>query len=465
MTKPDRSQPSVFLLPLIGLMLVVGLIMMARPAAAIPAFASQTGQPCTACHVGAFGPQLTPVGRAFKIGGYTQGGGEGLAASIPLSLMAIGSFTNTGSGVPDDQIQPHYAANNNFSLDQVSGFIGGRIGQHTGGLMQFTWSDVDNTSHVDNVDLRPFTTVIDLGGKELRIGTTLNNTPTVQDPYNTTFAWGFPFVLSALAPTPTANVLLAAGLGQSAIGYTVYAWYDNKAYLEAGAYSTISPWALARMGNGFGIGSTTSPAPYVRAAYEWQWGTSAAHVGALFMHADVNPAVDTFITTNANGSDHYTDYAFDASYQFMGDGTHIATVQGIYTYEQQNLKATSSGSGFGSKYNLNQIRANVSYWYQNTYGVSLGWQRTWGPTNPVLYFPASVVGSDNGKPDSNAFVIEADWVPFGKETSLWAPYMNLKLGIQYTAYTQFNGGTANYDGNGRNASNNNTLLLLAWMIF
>ena len=30
----------------------------ARPARALPSFAAQTGQPCTACHVGAFGPQL-----------------------------------------------------------------------------------------------------------------------------------------------------------------------------------------------------------------------------------------------------------------------------------------------------------------------------------------------------------------------------------------------------------------------
>ena len=51
-----------------------------RTAQAVPSFVEQTGQPCTMCHVGAFGPQLTPFGRAFKIGGYTQGGGEGWAA-------------------------------------------------------------------------------------------------------------------------------------------------------------------------------------------------------------------------------------------------------------------------------------------------------------------------------------------------------------------------------------------------
>ena len=55
-------------------------IVAVRPAHAVPAFAGQTGQPCVFCHIGAFGPQLTPAGRAFKIGGYTQTGGEGLAS-------------------------------------------------------------------------------------------------------------------------------------------------------------------------------------------------------------------------------------------------------------------------------------------------------------------------------------------------------------------------------------------------
>ena len=36
--------------------------MSAGAARAVPAFAVQTGQPCQACHVGGFGPQLTPFG-------------------------------------------------------------------------------------------------------------------------------------------------------------------------------------------------------------------------------------------------------------------------------------------------------------------------------------------------------------------------------------------------------------------
>lgn len=448
------------------LLSALGLLLPAGRARAIPSFAQQTGEACTACHVGAYGPQLTPLGRAFKIGGYTQTGGEGWAAKLPLSLMATTTFTHTAASVPGDQVAHHYAANDNPSLDQVSGFIGGRIGPYSGGLMQFTWSDVTNRSHVDNTDLRPYTRLFDLSGTELRLGTTLNNTPTVQDPYNTTFAWGFPYIASALAPAPAANPMLAGSFGGNAIGYTAYAWYDNKLYLEGGAYNTLGSWALARIGNDYTIGSTTSPAPYLRAAYEWHWGDNTAHVGALFMHADVNPSTGLpYQTTGINGANHYTDYAFDASYQLVGEGPHSVTVQGIYTHEDQNLRATAFGTGFGAKSNLEQVRANVSYWYTNTYGATLGWQKTWGPANPVLYRPAALVGSANTKPNSNAFIIEADWVPFGKTDSLWAPFMNLKLGAQYIAYTQFNGGASNYDGAGRNASDNNTFLLFAWLIF
>jgi hypothetical protein len=56
-------------------------------------------------------------------------------------------------------------------------------------------------------------------------------------------------------------------------------------------------------------------------------------------------------------------------------------------------------------------------------------------------------------------------VPFGKAESWGRPLANLKLGIQYTIYTVYNGGGQNYDGFGRNASDNNTLFLYAWLAF
>jgi hypothetical protein len=95
---------------------------------------------------------------------------------------------------------------------------------------------------------------------------------------------------------------------------------------------------------------------------------------------------------------------------------------------------------------------------------TVGWQRTWGTPNPLLYAPARVSGSANGKPNSNAFIFEADWVPFGKADSWARPWVNLKLGAQYVLYTQFNGAAKNYDGFGRNASDNNSIYLFAWLM-
>jgi hypothetical protein len=423
-----------------------------RVAEAVPSFAEQTGQPCTMCHVGSFGPQLTPFGRAFKIGGYTQDGGSGWASKVPLSAMAIGSFTNTRQ---DQPVAPqHYDVNNNYSLDQISIFVAGRVSEYNGGFVQLTYSPVNNTFHVDNTDLRPFTTDITMGKHDLRVGITINNNPTVQDPYNTTYAWGFPYISSALAPTQAAQPMLAGAFATNSLGYTAYAWLDSSLYLEVGAYTTPSGWTLARLGNDLGgQGSIAGAAPYARIAYEYQWHNQAAHVGALFMRADVNPPTGVpFQSSGVNGQDRYSDYAFDASYQFLGDGTHIVTVQGIYLHEDQQLNA----SGGGASIALNQVRANVSYWYKNTYGLTFGWQNTWGSLNPGY-------GTANGKPNSNQFIVEADWVPFGKAESWANPWVNLKVGAQYIAYTQFDGGYSNYDGNGRGAGANNTFLVFAWL--
>ena len=60
------------------------------PAQAIPSFARQTGQECAACHT-AF-PELTPFGRAFKLNGYTMGGGD--SKIPPFSMMDQATFTN-----------------------------------------------------------------------------------------------------------------------------------------------------------------------------------------------------------------------------------------------------------------------------------------------------------------------------------------------------------------------------------
>src|SRR5579871_589550 len=160
-----------------GATLALALPVATRPAQALPSYAAQTGQACAACHVGSFGPQLTPLGRAFKIGGYTQSGGEGWRAQIPFSGMGLGSFTHTDTPQPAPPTGG-YGLNDNFSLDQVSGFIAGGFGEHVGTFVQITSNNNGDTIHLDNTDLRPYTTVFNVADKDLRVGLTVNNGPT-----------------------------------------------------------------------------------------------------------------------------------------------------------------------------------------------------------------------------------------------------------------------------------------------
>ncbi|MDE2576393.1 MAG: hypothetical protein KGL55_13890 [Rhodospirillales bacterium] len=442
-----------------------GLLGSAGNAWALPNFAAQTGQPCSACHIGAFGPQLTPFGRAFKLSGYTTRGGDGLGSKIPLSGMVLGSFNNTAKDFPAGSVPQHYGPNNNFALDQISLFLAGGIGEHSGGFVQGTYSDINNAFHLDQVDLRPYTTTVTLNGAELRLGTTISNAPTVTDPFNSTFAWGFPYVASALAPSPAAQPILVSGFVANSIGATGYLWYDRSLYFEAGGFESVSPYALARFGTTYGAGRTEGLAPYVRTAYEWNWNNQSAHIGGLFMQASAFPASGR-VADRSNGSDQYTDLGIDGGYQWYGDGTNTWSIYGIYVNEDQQLKGSTAasnnanGTTLGSNYSLNQFRLEASYWYQNTYGFTLGWQKSWGPQNPILYS-----GNANSKPNSNAFLLEADWVPFGKQGAWGSPWTNLKLGVQYVAYTQFNGAAKNYDGAGRNAADNNTLYIFSWLAF
>lgn len=73
MRSPTRSAPDRHAGGTRPLLFSCGLLALAatlsQTAQALPSYSRQTGQDCAACHVGSFGPQLTPYGTKFKIGG------------------------------------------------------------------------------------------------------------------------------------------------------------------------------------------------------------------------------------------------------------------------------------------------------------------------------------------------------------------------------------------------------------
>jgi hypothetical protein len=114
----------------------LGALTFATDALALPSFAQQTGQPCATCHIGAYGPQLTPFGRSFKLGGYTLAAPD--SSSIPLAAMLVASYTHTKADQPDNA-GPHDGANDNFSVQEASLFLAGRLSDHIGSFAQVTY--------------------------------------------------------------------------------------------------------------------------------------------------------------------------------------------------------------------------------------------------------------------------------------------------------------------------------------
>src|SRR5271168_4831157 len=102
-----------------GLLALAMVGLTATGALAVPSFAVQTGQACNACHVGGFGPQLTPFGREFKMRGYTT---RTVDFNAPVSAMAVASYVRTQQNQATPPA-PNFNTNDNAAVDQVSLFL------------------------------------------------------------------------------------------------------------------------------------------------------------------------------------------------------------------------------------------------------------------------------------------------------------------------------------------------------
>ena len=422
----------------------------ASPASAVPSFVEQTGQPCSGCHVGGFGPQLTPFGRAFKLDGYTMRAGS--AFTNPVSAMAIASYVKTAEDQPSPPAA-HYGTNDNATIDQISAFVAGGIGDHFGGFTQWTYDGVGRAFAWDNIDLRA-TDHVTIQGTDVLLGVSLNNSPSVQDAWNTTPAWGYPYTGSDLSPAPAAATIFDGGVAQSVLGTSAYAYWDSTIYAEGGLYWTPSHGFLSAMGTDEGPGPLKGGAPYLRVAYQKDYGTSSFSLGAFGFFPALLPGGDT----STGKTDSYSDIGLDGSYQFMGTGDNIYGLNARYTHEHQNLAATFLLGGASNTSNsLQDFRVDASYYWHNELGGTVQFFDTWGSSDALLY-------ADNAafKPDSSGVTFQVDGTVFGRDMSTLGGLFNLRVGLQYTVYTKFDGTSSNYDGLGRNASDNNTLRLFIW---
>lgn len=495
----------------IGLVVVLGI---QENSWALPSFARQTGQPCGSCH--ADFPQLTPFGRQFKLNGYTMGAANNTVKNLtdsitnsiatntaasnadasnataastattnaaisdpaasntdathteknfwfpPISIMGVEGFTHTQA--PQDNSGTSLKPNDNFLFQSASIFYGGAITDHIGAFAQATYSapgfgpPPEFKYSWDNTDIR-FANTATIANIPFIYGVTVNNNPTVQDVWNTTPAWSFPFVSSSLAPTPSAKPIISQEFAASVVGAGAYTYINNLVYIEATGYQTLSQSTQKTLG----IDPTNTPgefkniAPYFRIAAEPNWGNNYLEIGTFGMYANVEPQPWNF---DDIGTDSYFDLGVDSQYQYMGS-KYIVTLRNSIIMENQDLDA-SFDNGLASNENnyLGTLNTQASFVYGENFRLPLtvGYFDTWGSEDELLY-------ADNGNfsPNSTGWITEIAYIPFGMDKAPIWPWLNARIGVQYIWYNEFNGVTGYNSVLDTKASDNNTLYAYIWL--
>jgi len=441
--------------------LLVSLFLQVPSASAIPSFARQTGYPCKACHY--MPPELTPLGRAFKLNGFTMAGkptvtspgkgnqsGLNILESFPLSVLFDTSFTNLKSPQPGAQ-------NGSFEFpQQASLFLAGAWATHVGSFVQVTYTSQGDHFTWDNSDIR-YANSTKLFKKDLSFGITLNNNPTVEDLWNSTPAWGFPWAGSDWAPSPNAGAIINGGLAQDVAGIGLYGMWDNHLYLAGTIYRSAHIGAL-QPNTGVDNSGAALPfnirgvAPYWRLAWQQNMKNNNLEIGTYGMHMKSTPGAITGL------EDGYTDWAVDFQDDLTIPKLHndVLSLRGTYIRENSSLLATATALVDPIvQHHLNTVQANAEYHFGDKYAATIGYFEMDGTPDPLLFPEASVFGNLNGDPRSDGIIANVSW---------W-PVQNIGLTFQYTGYTRFNGGGTNYDLAGRNAGSNNTLYLLARFVF
>ncbi len=423
---------------------------------AVPSYARQTGLPCSGCHYAP--PELNPAGRRFKLLGYVDKADEtkvikadgskkraplDLLGSLPLSVMLDTSFTSTKTPVPATQ-------NGSFELPQdISLFLSGAWTSHIGSFVQVTYDTQADRFSMDNTDIR-YANLTKVGGKELVYGIDLNNNPTVEDLWNSTPAWSYPWIASDWAPTPNASPIVNGGLAQDVGGIGAYTMWNNHLYADFHIYRSEHVGVAQPFDGSNGENTIRGVAPYWRVAWQQLTGKTQYEVGGYGIHVQATPNAIT------GPKDSYTDYAFDTQIDRTIARTDVLSFRGTIIHENSSLAATLAGTGSPFGHHLNTELLNAEYHFGNKYTGTFGWFNTTGTSDANLYPGAMpVTGNFNGDPKGSGYIANFTY---------W-PWQNLLLGLQYTGYTRFNGAANNYDGAGRNANSNNTVYLDAKIIF
>lgn len=422
---------------------------------AVPSMGRQTGMQCASCHT--VFPELTPFGRQFKLRGFSMGGiqpdDKSMFGTVPVSFLLQVSRTSTQNiGTPG--ATPDDFPRDRQTIVQAAGlYYGGKITDKSGALIQYFYNGIERKWGMEMFDVRYADSTTFGNNKDLIYGVTLNNSPTLSDIYNSTPVWNFPHADNA-GLKPAASAMIDMMLGSQVGGVGAYTLWNNLVYAEVAAYRTTNSGVFRPLGAGVVTENVVknNAAPYWRLALQHEWGSNMFSVGTYGMVADIYPD-RTDLTTPTN---RFKDIAFDAQYQYLG-GDHVFSAHGTRIRESQDWTANfASGMSTNPTNTLTTVRLDAHYYYQRRYGGGVQYFSTSGSADPLRYSTGNpVTGSATGSPDTRGWIAELNYLPI----------QNVKLALRYTAYNKFNGDSTNYDGFGRNASANNNIFLLGWLLF
>jgi len=413
------------------------------PVSALPSFSQQTGEPCSQCHVGAYGPQLKQYGRDFKLFGYVSGDGQNTAP--PLAMIVAGAFTRTEA---DRTPLPHYQANDNVAVSSVLLAYAGKIAGGVGTFAEMTYDAVRQKYAVSRIDIRRAFTG-EVAHRDVVWGVDVNNRPGLQDLWNSSPVFEFNASTSAFAASPAVSPLIDGKLSGRVAGAGAFAMWDGQLYTEFAEYGQLDRNLLNRAG-------LATPAtadryqgsmPYWRVA--WQHDFADRHyleLGGYGLQARRFPG-----DVQSAGTDKLTDVGLDATYQYTGSKRRFVAAHATWIHEDAQLDAAQRVAKTAASDHLDVLRADVIYSFDNTWTPAFEVFRTTGSTDAKFF------RTPNGSPNSDGYVLELSYVPWGKKTSpvRWA---NFRLNARYVGYTRFNGKT-------QNASDNNTFLVGATAAF
>jgi hypothetical protein len=435
------------------------LVVAVPNAQAVPSMARQTGYECSKCHT--VFPELTRYGRQFKLGGFADSSAKWdqkpLVERLPVTGALMAARTSTSNTTAGDTMPSDFPQDKKVIAQTVAIYLGGKIADNAGALIQYNYDGIEKKWGMEMFDAR-YANGTTLAGKELVFGVTLNNSPTVSDIYTSTPAWGFPHTGTAANQMPAAAIVDMT-LASKVSGIGAYGMWDDLVYAEVANYRTAKtgPFRFVGLGQKWNsdelAGSVVEGnAPYWRLALQKE---SAPH-GFVLGTYGMSTKLWQDVNDKSLGTNRFRDVAYDANYHYT-KGDHAGSVHTTWIREKQywNDAVVNGGMASNTSNTLKTFRADFHYYFRRQWGGGLQYFKTTGSTDDLRYNTGdALMGSANGSPNTKGWITELNYLPV----------QYVKLALRFTRYQQFNGASTDYTP-GRNASDNNYIFLMGWLLF